>query len=85
MAQVSTMKPGATKMLRWVEKNMTRPLIGVCAYEALALGVPALRWPPISILAHRHKNWAVPLLCGAFVAHVWFYEEGVRIDRSQVS
>jgi hypothetical protein len=76
------MRPGGAKALRWVERNMQLPLTAVCAYEAVALGVPVLHLPPISTLAHRHRHWAIPLCCGAFIAHVWFYEE--THDRRQV-
>jgi hypothetical protein len=78
MAQVSEMKPGAAKSLRWFERRMTGPLIAVCLYEAVALSFPSPARPPVSALMHHHRKWAVPAFCGALALHAWFYEGDKR-------
>lgn len=59
--------------LRYIEKRSTRPLIGICVYEALTLAFPSRRFPPITKVCNRYK-WAFPMFCGLVGVHVYFFE-----------
>jgi len=74
MEQARTvMSPVVYQTLRTIEKRSATPLIGVCLYEAVALGLPNRRTPPLTKLLHKHK-WALPAFCGLIIVHVWFYD-----------
>ena len=61
------------KALRYIEKQATVPLIGICVYEAVALSFPNPRTPPITKVCNRHK-WVFPLFVGLLGVHIWAYE-----------
>ncbi len=61
------------KALRYIEKRLTVPVIGVCVYEAVALTFPNPVTPPVTVLANRHK-WVFPLFVSLLGVHVWCYE-----------
>lgn len=62
------------KALRFMEKRSTVPLVGVCLYEAIALGFPKARLLPITVLSKKHK-WVFPAFCLVTGIHIYFYED----------
>jgi len=61
------------RALRYIEKQATVPLIGICVYEAVALAFPNPVTPPITKVCNRHK-WVFPLFVGLLGVHIWCYE-----------
>ncbi len=61
------------RVLRYLEKRATVPLIWVCVYEAVALTFPNDKTPPVTKVLNRHK-WVFPLFCGLLGVHIWCYE-----------